>query len=93
MTTEERLENLERELADTRRSNRWLLAGLGLCLGASIVVWALGGNTQGRYALSEAGGYPFVLDTRTSQLWLRTPEETMYYGTNDQPKNARKETP
>jgi hypothetical protein len=40
MTTEERLENLERELAATRRRSRWLLGGLALGLGALALVWA-----------------------------------------------------
>ena len=41
MTTEERLEKLERELTRAKRCNCWLVAGLVLCLGASVVVWAL----------------------------------------------------
>ena len=86
MTTEERLENLERELARAKRRNRWLLAGLGLCLGALVVVWALGWNTPGRYVLSGAGGGAYVLDTKTSRLWVRGPEIKMYLGTNEQPK-------
>jgi len=89
MTTEERLEVLERELARTKRRNRWLLAGLVLCLGALVVVWA----TQGRYALSSMGTFGvYVLDTRTGQLWVRYSDnvirswETIYLGTNDDPK-------
>lgn len=42
MTIEERLEKLERELARTKRHARWLLGGLGLCLGIGIVLWAYG---------------------------------------------------
>lgn len=40
MTTEERLEKLEKELMRGRKFNRWLLAGLGLIIGAWIVGWA-----------------------------------------------------
>jgi hypothetical protein len=40
MTTEERLEKLEKELMRGRRFNLWLLAGLGLVIGAWIVGWA-----------------------------------------------------
>ena len=92
MTTEERLENLERELARAKRSNRWLLAGLGLCLGASLVVWALGGNSQGRYAVA-GDGPAYVLDTRTGQLWRR--EDTRMYnlGTPDHPRKEYKDIP
>jgi hypothetical protein len=93
MTTEERLEKLERELARAKRRNRWLLAGLSLCLGALVVVWALGSNTPGRYALSGAGGVAYVLDTKTSRLWARGHGITVYLGTNDNPKNESKETP
>ena len=91
MTTEERLANVERELGRAKRRNRWLLAGLGLCLGALVVVWV----TQGRYAISSTlGERAFVLDTRTGQLWIRTSERGSYYlGTNDNPKEERKETP
>ena len=81
MTTEERLENLERELARTKRRNRWQVAGLVLCLGALVVVWVLGRNSPGRYALSGA----YVLDTRTGQLWNRA-GGSVYCGTNDHPK-------
>ena len=38
MTTEERLENLERELAATKRSNRRLLGAVGLAAGAFALV-------------------------------------------------------
>jgi len=93
MTTEERLENLERELARAKRRNRWLLAGLVLWLGTSVVVWSLSGNKQGRYALSGAREVAYVLDTKTSRLWLRGPGITIYLGTNDNPKNERKEIP
>lgn len=41
MTTEERLEKLEKELMRRRRFNCWLLAGLGLVIVAWIVGWAL----------------------------------------------------
>jgi hypothetical protein len=33
---------LEKELIRANRRNRWLLAGVGLCLGISLVAWAFG---------------------------------------------------
>lgn len=42
MTTEERLEKLERELKRANRRNRWLLAGVSLCIGVVVVVWVFG---------------------------------------------------
>jgi len=39
MTTEERLENLERELARTKRRNRWLVAVVGLAVVGLILAW------------------------------------------------------
>ena len=39
MTTEERLDHLERQLSRANRRNRWLLAGVGLCLGIGLVAW------------------------------------------------------
>jgi len=41
MTTEERLENLERELARTKRRNRWLVIALIVCLGVLVLMFAL----------------------------------------------------
>jgi ferric-dicitrate binding protein FerR (iron transport regulator) len=97
MTTEERLENLEQELAQTKaqaaranRRNRWLVAGLVLCLAVCAVFWTFDRNKPGRYAMSvmpgESPEVVYVLDTKTSQLWLRTGEEHIYLGTNDSPK-------
>jgi len=93
MTTEERLENLERELARANRRNRWLVIGLVLCLGASVVVWALCRDTPGRYAVSTIGSEgAFVLDTRTGQLWARGYSKTVYLGTNENPRKEVIET-
>ena len=47
MTTEERLEKLEKELMRGRRFNRWLLAGLGLVIGVWIVGWGFRPRTAG----------------------------------------------
>jgi hypothetical protein len=94
MTTEERLEKMERELARGKRFNRWVLAGLVLCLGAGVVVWALSRETPGRYAVATLGTEgAIVLDTRTSRLWARAPGRSIYLGTNDNPKNESEETP
>jgi hypothetical protein len=43
MTTAERLENLERELARATRRNNWFLAGLGLAVGLLAVGWLFTG--------------------------------------------------
>ena len=45
MTTDERIENLEKGLASARRLNRWLLAGVGLALGAWILAGTFGPTT------------------------------------------------
>ncbi len=42
MTTEERLENLEKKLSRVNRCNLWLLAGAALCLGIGLIAWAVG---------------------------------------------------
>jgi hypothetical protein len=52
MTTEERIENLEKGLASARRLNRWLLAAVGLALG----VWILAGTFGPATAAAPAGG-------------------------------------
>ena len=84
MTTEERLERLERELARMRTSTRWLLAGLvlTLCLMAGVV-----GLTPkyGRYAISEHR----ILDTSTGHLWWFEPDADAFItdcGTLEHPK-------
>jgi len=52
MTTDERIEELERGLASARRFNRWLLAAVGVALGLSVLAGALGPTTAG----AQAGG-------------------------------------
>ena len=47
MTTDERIENLEKGLATARRLNRWLLAAVGLALGAWILTGSIGPTTAG----------------------------------------------
>ena len=46
MTTEERLEKLEKELSRAKRRDLWLLVGVGLCLGTGLVAWAFGPLSQ-----------------------------------------------
>ena len=78
MTTEERLENLDRDLACAKRRNRWLVVGLVPCMGALVAVWALSRETQvgretpGRDALSgtEQGGGDSAADNEpVLALW------------------------
>ena len=52
MTTDERLENLEKELDRAKRRNRWLLALMGLAL----VVWVLAGTLGPRVAAAPSAG-------------------------------------
>jgi hypothetical protein len=52
MTTDQRIENLEKGLASARRLNRWLLAAVGLALG----VWILAGTFGPTMAAAPAGG-------------------------------------
>jgi len=52
MTTDERIENLEKGLASARRFNRWLLAAVGLALG----VWILAGTFGPTMAAAPASG-------------------------------------
>lgn len=54
MTTEERLEKLEAELATAKRNNRRLMAGVGLVLGVFILFVAVRAITGVAY--SQAGG-------------------------------------
>ncbi len=57
-----------------------------------IIVLLLSKEKQGRYALSPAGDgmAAYVLDTKTSQLWVRSPANVnMYLGTNENPKREK----
>ena len=42
-------------------------------------------NKTGRYAISGGKGGVYVLDTKTSQLWIRTTSANAYLGTNENP--------
>jgi hypothetical protein len=55
MTTDERIENLEKGLASARRFNRWLLAAVGLALG----VWILAGTFGPATAAAPGAGAAF----------------------------------
>ncbi|MGB2965990.1 MAG: hypothetical protein WBD14_01100 [Phycisphaerae bacterium] len=85
MTTDERLAKVERELTHEKRCI-WCLAFAGaICL---VVVFAWIFFTRpGRYAISGTGpGFAYVLDTKTSELWVRSPAtKTKYLGTIDEP--------
>jgi hypothetical protein len=61
MTTDERLENLERELARAKRRNRWLLAAVGLALGVWMLAGTLGPRTAGAQAAGAAAPEPHGL--------------------------------
>jgi len=64
MTTEERLENLERELARAKRRNRWLVAVAGLAVVGLILAWTLAKTTQAVLAQA-AGGAEKVIRANT----------------------------
>jgi len=55
MTTEERLENLERELVRAKRRNRWLLTAVGLALGVLILAGTFGPTMAAAPAGATAG--------------------------------------
>ena len=51
-----------------------------------VILLLLCRGKQGRYAISTGqGGQTFILDTKTSQLWLRTTGANAYLGTNKNP--------
>jgi hypothetical protein len=65
MTTDERMENLEKGLASARRFNRWLLAAVGLALAVWILAGIFGPTTAGAQtagaAVNEVRAKRFVL--------------------------------
>jgi len=64
MITEERLEKVERELAATRRRSRWLMAALGLALGAFGLAWIFAGPAPTLQAQVGAGAERVVRANR-----------------------------
>ena len=46
-------------------------------------------NKTGRYAMSMGSGGMHILDTKTSQLWVRTTSSSTYLGTNENPMLER----
>ena len=79
MTTEERLENLERELARAKRRNRRLMIGSVVCLGM-IFAWALFAQLGGlgtvhaagpttAPALREVRAGRFILEDENGKTW------------------------
>ena len=66
MTTEERLAKVERELECVKRRSRWLLAALGLGLGA----WVLAGTLEPKTAGAQGGTaqVPAVVEAREFRL-------------------------
>ena len=63
MTTEERLEKVERELAATRRRSRWLLAGVALCLAIG-----LGASAFGPSAAQAGAAAPAIIRAQLFEL-------------------------
>jgi hypothetical protein len=55
---------------------------------AGVIVLLLCRREQGRYALSPLadGSGAYVLDTKTSQVWVRGPGISIYFGTNENPQ-------
>jgi hypothetical protein len=87
MTTEERLQQVEKEVARGKRFTCWILAGPVACLGALLVLLAVNMGKQGPYAVSAVSNGVCVLDTRTGQTWVRAPGIDIDLGTPENPKN------
>ena len=77
MTTEERLETLERELARGRWVNRGLVGALGLVVGVWVLAWAFAPGTaraQGANAAPKViRAYAFVVEDEDGPLRRRLP--------------------
>ncbi|MGB2754299.1 MAG: hypothetical protein WBD75_01445 [Phycisphaerae bacterium] len=69
MTTEERLANLEKGMARAKRRNCWLLAALGLALGALVLAGTFTPKTAGAQ-----GGGAAVNEVRARRLVLEDDE-------------------
>jgi hypothetical protein len=66
MTTEERLEKVERELARAKQRSRWLLTALGLGLGTLMLVWTSAASVP----LAEAQATGFGRTVRAERFEL-----------------------
>lgn len=70
MTTEERLEHLERELSRARRCNRWVMIGGAACCLGMVLAWALLGH-GGMQGAAYAEGLTTVPTTAPAQREVR----------------------
>ncbi|MBI4183756.1 MAG: hypothetical protein HY521_07140 [Proteobacteria bacterium] len=95
MTTEERLENLERELSCAKRRSRRLLTGAALCLGIGLAAYALvpgpGLAQRGAGAPKEvrAGAFVLVDDNgmaRAALFVVKDGPKLGLYDENDKPR-------
>ena len=94
-TLQNEANKLQQEMiAETKENNtvtskhnsriKWLTIAIVVL---TFVTLLLNWNKTGRYAVSSAGrDYAFVIDTKTSQLWVRGPTANVYLGTNEIPK-------
>ena len=74
--------DLIRETKIHNRLTRWLTCAI---IVLAFFTWLSNRNSPGRYAISTVGDTftsVYVLDTKTSQLWLRSGGRAVYYGTN-----------
>lgn len=62
MTTDERLEKLERELARSRRRFRWLIIGAGLCFVSAAVLYASWTRSDAAGVNKELRATSFILE-------------------------------
>ena len=80
---------MERNNDVTSRYNTRMLWLTGAIVFLALITLWTNYNKTGRYAISSMGGAnaAFVLDTKTSKLWVRRMSESIYYlGTNETPK-------
>lgn len=68
-----------------------LLIIIGVLLAGIIILQALNFN-KGRYRMEYNGtmyGWCYILDTKTSEVWLHTCEEVVRFGTNEKPVKVK----
>ena len=96
--TEENVKSLKEQLEEMKKNNEVTSRHNTVirCLTGAIVVLALitlgtnlwtNYNKTGRYAITGAGskGTLYVLDTKTSRLWIRSAQVNICLGTNEDP--------
>ena len=89
---QEEMKELTKQIHTTTKGHYIVMSVLTMIIALSAIATIF--RNTGRYAISQVDKTGvFILDTKTSRLWIRTIEKkaTFDLGTNENPKDLRKD--